>query len=91
MRKMRKIKNPKSDDAQKTQSGLRDTLIKIATERRRQVNIQPTSPAYVSDLKVAVNEIAAGMANSNLTYRRDVVREMAVSSRKKQQRNIVDD
>ena len=84
---MREIADQKSDDALNIQSGLRDKLIKIATERRRQVNIKPTSPAYVSDLKVAVNEIAAGMANSN--YRRDVVRETAVSTRKKQKKTLL--
>lgn len=84
---MRKPAGKKADDALRTQSGIRETLIRIASEGRRQVNIQPTSPAYVSELKTAVNEIAAGVAvNSNLNKNSDVVRLVAVSPRKKQDR-----
>lgn len=84
---MRKISNKKADDALKTQSGIRETLIQIASEGRRQVNIQPTSPAYVSDLKTAVNEIAAGVAGySNSNKNGDVVRLVPVSPRKKRER-----
>ena len=84
---MRKISNKKADDALKIQSGIRETLIQIASEGRRQVNIQPTSPAYVSDLKTAVNEIAAGVAGySNSNKSGDVVRLVPVSRRKKRER-----
>jgi hypothetical protein len=84
---MRKISNKKADDALKIQSVIRETLIQIASEGRRQVNIQPTSPAYVSDLKTAVNEIAAGVAGySNSNKNVDVVRLVPVSRRKKRER-----
>lgn len=87
MNRMGKVSNKKADDALKTQFGIRETLIQIASEGRRQVNIQPTSPAYVSDLKTAVNEIAAGVAgNFNLNNSGNMVRLVAVAPRKKRER-----
>lgn len=87
---MRKSVGKKANDTLRMQSGIRETLIQIASEGRRQVNIQPTSPSYVSDLKTAVNEIAAGVAgNSKFDNRGDVVRVVAVSPRKKRERIIV--
>lgn len=83
---MRKVSNKKADDALKTQSGIRETLIRIASEGRRQVNIQPTSPTYVSDLKTAVNEIAAGVTGDFNLNSGEVVRLVAVSPRKKRER-----
>ena len=86
---MRKTSDKKVNEALKIQSGLRDTLIQIASERGRQVNIQPTSPAYVSDLKIAVNEIAVGVDGNFIKSHGDAVRVVTVSPRQKRERITV--